>query len=41
MSDHLMRMASWHSYQVLTKRSEQIRDLLQNRLRDADDGPHI
>ena len=36
-----MRLANWHTYQVLTKRSERMRDLLQTRLRDAADEPHI
>ena len=37
----VMRMARWHTYQVLTKRSERMRDLLQTTLRDAADEPHI
>jgi protein gp37 len=37
----IMRRANWHTYQVLTKRSERLRDLLQTDLRDAADEPHI
>ena len=37
----VMRLADWHTYQVLTKRSERMRDLLQTKLRDAADEPHI
>lgn len=37
----MMRLASWHTYQVLTKRSERLRDLLRTALRDAADLPHI
>ncbi|HEY3570061.1 MAG TPA: phage Gp37/Gp68 family protein [Thermoanaerobaculia bacterium] len=37
----VMRLASWHTYQVLTKRSERMRDLLGSRLRDAAEQPHI
>lgn len=29
----VMRLANWHTYQVLTKRSERMRDLLQGKLR--------
>ena len=36
-----MRLANWHTYQVLTKRSERMRDLLRTELRDAADEPHI
>ena len=36
-----MQLANWHTYQVLTKRSERLRDLLQTKLRDAADEPHI
>jgi protein gp37 len=28
-----MQLASWHTYQVLTKRSERLRDLLKTKLR--------
>src|SRR2546421_2669626 len=30
---HVMVRANWHTYQVLTKRSERLRDLLQSRLK--------
>jgi protein gp37 len=32
---NVMAAANWHTYQVLTKRSERMRDLLQNSLREA------
>ena len=31
----VMEMANWHTYQVLTKRSERMRDLLSTKLKDA------
>jgi protein gp37 len=37
----VMRLANWHTYQVLTKRSERMCDLLRTHLRDAADEPHI
>jgi protein gp37 len=37
----VMRAANWHTYQVLTKRSERMRDLLQTTLREAAREPHI
>ena len=37
----VMQQASWHTYQILTKRSERQRDLLQNKLRFAAEEPHI
>lgn len=37
----VMAAANWHTYQVLTKRSERLRDLLQTRLRDAAGLPHV
>ncbi|HEX7183063.1 MAG TPA: phage Gp37/Gp68 family protein [Thermoanaerobaculia bacterium] len=37
----VMQLASWHTYQVLTKRSERLRDLLKTRLRFAAEEPHI
>ena len=37
----LMQTAEWHTYQVLTKRSERMRDLLRTKLRDAAGLPHI
>ena len=36
-----MRLADWHTYQVLTKRSERMRDLLATTLRPAADLPHV
>jgi len=36
-----MRLANWHTYQVLTKRSERLRDLLCGLLRDAAADAHI
>src|SRR5438034_403120 len=37
----VMEAANWHTFQVLTKRSERMRDLLQTRLRTAEERPHI
>src|SRR5881227_791220 len=37
----VMARANWHTYQVLTKRSERMRDLLQGKLRFAAELPHI
>jgi protein gp37 len=37
----VMQLANWHTYQVLTKRSERMRDLLQTKLMQAADQPHI
>lgn len=37
----VMQLASWHTYQVLTKRSERLRDLLKTRLRFVAEEPHI
>jgi protein gp37 len=37
----LMGAANWHTYQVLTKRSERLRDLLQTKLRFAAGLPHV
>ena len=37
----VMERANWHTYQVLTKRSARMRELLQTRLRFAADLPHI
>jgi protein gp37 len=37
----VMQRANWHTYQVLTKRSERLRDLLQTKLRSAAEEPHI
>jgi protein gp37 len=37
----VMQTANWHTYQVLTKRSERLRDLLQTTLTAAATEPHI
>jgi len=37
----VMVLANWHTYQVLTKRSERLRDLLQTRLAHAGDLAHV
>ncbi len=37
----VMEAADWHTYQVLTKRSERMRDLLRTKLRAAAAKPHI
>lgn len=37
----VMERASWHTYQVLTKRSERLRDLLKTKLAFAAKLPHI
>jgi protein gp37 len=37
----VMRTANWHTYQVLTKRSERLRDMLQTSLAEAAGEPHI
>jgi protein gp37 len=37
----VMLQADWHIYQVLTKRSSRMRDLLKNRFRMAAARPHI
>jgi protein gp37 len=37
----MMELANWHTYQVLTKRSERMRDLLSTKLKDAAALPHI
>lgn len=38
---NVMATANWHTYQVLTKRSERLRDLLQSKLAFAAAQPHI
>jgi protein gp37 len=38
---HVMVQAEWHTYQVLTKRSGRLRDLLKTTLRFAAAKPHI
>jgi protein gp37 len=37
----VMRLADWHTYQVLTKRSERMRGMLRTTLRDAAESSHI
>ncbi len=37
----VMRTANWHTFQILTKRSERMRDLLQSKLREAAEESHI
>jgi protein gp37 len=37
----IMAEANWHTYQVLTKRSDRMASLLQTRLRFAAESPHI
>jgi protein gp37 len=37
----IMQAGNWHTYQVLTKRSERMRDMLQTSLGAAADVPHI
>jgi protein gp37 len=37
----VMERANWHTYQVLTKRSSQLRDMLRTRLQFAAGLPHI
>lgn len=37
----VMQLASWHTYQVLTKRSARLRDLLRTKLSFAAQEPHI
>ena len=37
----VMRKAHWHTFQVLTKRSERLRDLLRGKLRPHGDLKHI
>ena len=36
-----MRLARWHTYQVLTKRSKRLRDMLRGPLLEASDQSHI
>jgi len=38
---HVMQMAHWHTYQVLTKRAERLRDLLQTKLVFASELSHV
>lgn len=37
----VMRLATWHTFQILTKRSERMRDLLNGQLSSASESPHI
>jgi protein gp37 len=37
----VMMTANWHTYQILTKRSERLRDMLNGRLRFATESAHI
>ncbi|HEX5273203.1 MAG TPA: DUF5131 family protein, partial [Gemmataceae bacterium] len=37
----VMRAANWHTYQVLTKRSERLRDMLRGGLAEAAAEPHM
>ncbi len=37
----VMRVANWHTYQVLTKRSERLAEMLRTDLRQLADEPHI
>ncbi len=37
----IMRLADWHTYQVLTKRSERMRDMLQGKLKSIANKTHI
>lgn len=37
----VMELATWHTFQILTKRSERMRDLLNTALAFASDAPHI
>lgn len=37
----VMKLSNWHTYQILTKRSERMRDLLSTKLRDAAAEEHI
>ncbi len=37
----VMQLANWHTYQVLTKRSERLQELLATKLRSAAREPHI
>jgi protein gp37 len=38
---HVMEVANWHTYQVLTKRPKRMRTLLSGRLRSAAEAQHI
>jgi len=38
---HVMKTADWHTYQVLTKRSKRLKNLLNNELYEFSQLPHI
>src|SRR3712207_6588830 len=38
---NVMQRADWHTYQVLTKRSERMRDVLSGKLRSIADRDHV
>ncbi len=38
---HVMEMANWHTYQVLTKRADRLRELLSDQLRPLVQSKHI
>lgn len=37
----MMKLADWHTYQVLTKRSERMRDMLRTTLHEVAELPHV
>lgn len=37
----VMKLSNWHTYQILTKRSERMRDLLSTKLRDVAAEEHV
>jgi protein gp37 len=37
----VMQLANWHTYQILTKRSERLKHLLSTRLREVAAQPHV
>jgi three-Cys-motif partner protein len=41
MVAYVMRTANWHTYQVLTKRSERLSQMLRTELREYAEEPHI
>jgi protein gp37 len=38
---HVMQLARWHTFQILTKRSERLRDLLHSKLAFVAKDPHV
>jgi protein gp37 len=38
---HVMQLANWHTYQVLTKRADRLRELLSDQLRSLAQSKHI